>query len=78
MELAYYYFRYRKFKAQSKDLYSRAQDSFNNNRRFNTVRLLIPSFILYPLSLFNRNKWSLMINSIIGNSLMEKLRGKGN
>ena len=76
VELAYHYFKYRKFKAQSKDLYSRAQECYINNKRFNAVRLLIPSFILYPVSIFNRNKWSLMINSVIGNSIMSKLKGR--
>jgi glycosyltransferase involved in cell wall biosynthesis len=72
----YHYFRYRKFKAKSKDLYERAQINYKNNNRAETLKLLIPSFFLYPVSVFNRNKWSLMINSVIGNSIMQKLRGK--
>lgn len=71
----YYYFRYRKFKAQSKDLYARAQDHYRNNKRLNALMLMIPSFILYPLSLFNRNKWGLVINCILGNTLMNKIKG---
>ncbi len=72
MKLVYYYFRYRKFKAQSKDLYSRAQEYYKTDKRFNAVMLLIPSFILYPVSLFNRNKIGLMFNSIIGKSFAGK------
>lgn len=70
----YYYFRYRKFKAQSKEYYSKAQESYFNNKRFNTVLLLISSFILYPPSIGNRNKLSLMINSILGNNIIQKLK----
>ncbi|MCY7363047.1 MAG: glycosyltransferase [Ignavibacteria bacterium] len=71
----YHYFKYRKFKAKSKELYMRAQESYIVNKRFDTVKFLIPSFILYPVSIFKRNKWSLMINSILGNSSLKKAKG---
>ena len=70
----YHYFKYRKFKAKSKELYMRAQESYIVNKRFDTVKFLIPSFILYPVSIFKRNKWSLMINSILGNSSLKKAK----
>jgi len=71
----YHYFKYRKFKAKSKELYMRAQESYIVNKRFDTVKFLIPSFILYPVSIFKRNKWSLMINSILGNNSLKKAKG---
>lgn len=74
--LVYHYFRYRKFKAKSKELYTRAQESYHNNKRFDTVKLLLPSFLLYPVSIVNRNKLSLMYNSIFGNSHTEKPENK--
>lgn len=64
----YYYFRYRKFKAKSKILYAQAIEHYNSGKRMETVKALIPSYLLYPVSLFNRNKLSLMKNSILGKS----------
>ncbi|MEP7146486.1 MAG: hypothetical protein ABI792_05715, partial [bacterium] len=73
---AYHYFRYRKFKAQSKDLYAQAIENYKNNKRFKAAMSLIPSFILYPVSIFNRNKFGLMINTITGHSLKAKIKGE--
>jgi glycosyltransferase involved in cell wall biosynthesis len=72
----YHYFRYRKFKARSKELYSQAQVSYSINKRFDAVKLLIPSMLLYPPSIFNRNKLSLMLNSLKGNGSNGKLKEK--
>nr|HMS34333.1 hypothetical protein [Ignavibacteria bacterium] len=63
-----YYFRYRKFKAKSKILYAQAIENYNSGKRMETVKVLIPSYLLYPVSIFNRNKLSLMKNSILGSS----------
>ncbi len=68
MKSVYYYFRYRKFKAKSKILYAQAIENYNSGKRRETVKALIPSYLLYPVSIFNRNKLSLMKNSIIGSS----------
>ncbi|MDQ3194762.1 MAG: hypothetical protein M3P82_07180, partial [Bacteroidota bacterium] len=76
IKLAYHYFRYRKFKAQSKDLYAEAIENYKNNKRFKAAMSLIPSFILYPVSIFNRNKFGLMINTITGHSLKAKIKGE--
>ena len=62
----YYYFRYRKFKEQSKNYYARAIENYNNDKRLETITALIPSYLLYPVSIFNRNKLSLIKNSITG------------
>jgi len=62
----YYYFRYRKFKEQSKNYYARAIENYNNDKRLETITALIPSYLLYPVSIFNRNKLSLIKNSILG------------
>ncbi|MBS1516783.1 MAG: glycosyltransferase [Bacteroidetes bacterium] len=59
----YYYFRYRKFKARSKELYDEARISYSKNDKSKTIKLLIPSFALYPPSIFKRNKLSLLLNS---------------
>jgi len=64
----YFYFRYRKFKAKSKILYAQAIEYYKNDKRYETIKVLIPSFLLYPISIFNRNKLSLIKNSILGNS----------
>ncbi len=72
MKLGYYYFRYRKYKAKSKQLYSKAIENYANHKRLDTVLALIPSYILYPVSLFNRNKMSLMVNALLGNLIKKK------
>ncbi len=64
----YYYFRYRKFKEQSKNYYAQAIENYKNNKRLGTITALIPSYLLYPVSIFNRNKLSLIKNSILGNN----------
>lgn len=74
--LFYDYFRYRKFKARSKELYALAQKSYTEQKRFDTIKYIIPSFILYPVSLTKRNKWGLLINSIKGNSVKVKEKKK--
>lgn len=66
MKEAYYYFRYRKFKARSKELYLLAVEDYNSNRRLKAAGKLIPSYLLYPVSVFNRNKLGLLINAITG------------
>ncbi|HRB00842.1 MAG TPA: hypothetical protein PK294_10440, partial [Ignavibacteria bacterium] len=68
----YHYFRYRKFKARSKELYDEARITFSNNDNSKTIKLLIPSFFLYPPSLFKRNKLSLFINSLKSGSSPKK------
>jgi len=68
----YHYFRYRKFKARSKELYDKARITFSNNDNSKTIKLLIPSFFLYPPSLFKRNKLSLFINSLKSGSSPKK------
>lgn len=74
MKTAYYYFRYRKFKAQSKEYYGKAQEYYNSGRRFDPVMLIFMSFIFYPLSIGNKNKWSIIYNSALGNSLKGKIK----
>jgi len=68
----YYYFRYRKFKARSKELYDEARITFQNNEKSKTIKLLIPSFVLYPPSIFKRNKLSLFVNSFRNGSANKK------
>lgn len=75
LKLSYHYFRYRKYKAQSKELYSKAQENFNRNKRLRTISQLTFSYILYPKSLSNRNKLSLMINSVLGRSVKSRTKG---
>lgn len=65
---AYHYFRYRKFKARSKELYDEARVTYSNNDKSKTIKLLLPSFLLYPPSMFKRNKISLLINSLKNNN----------
>ena len=50
--------------------------SYSINKRFDAVKLLIPSMLLYPPSIFNRNKLSLMLNSLKGNGSNGKLKEK--
>ena len=71
----YHYFRYRKFKANSKELYGKAQENFRNNRRATTVALVVRSYILYPPSILSRNKMSLIVNSVKGKSGKSKPEG---
>lgn len=68
LKKGYHYFRYRKYKAKSKMLYAQAIENYNSGKRMETVKALIPSYLLYPVSIFNRNKLSLMKNSILGSS----------
>lgn len=68
----YHYFRYRKFKAKSKVLYELAQKSYAENKRYETIRYIIPSFLLYPVSIFKRNKVGMFVNSLLGNSAMKR------
>lgn len=70
----YFYFRYRKYKAKSKLLYAQAIENYNNKKRLDTILSLIPSYLLYPVSIFNRNKMSLMINSLLGGSVKKKIK----
>ncbi|MEO8209607.1 MAG: glycosyltransferase, partial [bacterium] len=71
----YYYFKYKKYRVQSKKLHTLAQKNYNNNNNFNAVMLLLLSFIVYPRSVFSsRNKRSLLINSILGKSLAQKVK----
>lgn len=58
------YFRYRKYKAKSKDLYITAQEEYRKGNMRKIPGLMIPSFLLYPPSLTNRNKWGLLVNSM--------------
>ncbi|MEZ4691510.1 MAG: hypothetical protein R3A12_15685 [Ignavibacteria bacterium] len=44
----YYYFRYRKFKEQSKNYYAQAIENYKNNKRLETITALIP-LIFYIL-----------------------------
>lgn len=71
---AYHYFRYRKFKARSKDLYAEAIESFGRNQRFRTFTLLMKSYLLYPPSVVKKNKLSLAVNSFFGNSIVGKFK----
>jgi len=71
----YFYFRYRKFKARSKELYDEARITFQNNERSKTIKLLIPSFVLYPPSIFKRNKVSLFVNSFRNGTTVKKTKG---
>ena len=75
LQLAYDYFRYRKFKAKSKYLYSDAQDFFYTEKKSKVPGLIISSFLYYPPSLLNRNKWSLLVNSVLSESTLKKLKG---
>jgi len=75
IQLAYDYFRYRKFKAKSKYLYSDAMDFYHKGEKSKVPGLIIPSFLYYPPSLLNRNKWSLLINSVISESTLKKVKG---
>ncbi|MBK8553009.1 MAG: hypothetical protein IPL53_18890 [Ignavibacteria bacterium] len=74
IQSAYHYFKYRKFKAKSKLLYAQAIENYNNKKRLDTILSLIPSYLLYPVSIFNRNKMSLMINSLLGDSFKKKIK----
>ncbi len=78
LQLAYDFFRYRKFKAKSKHLYSDAQDFYYAGKRSKVPGLIISSILLYPPSLFNRNKWSLLANSLISESTLKKIKGSKN
>jgi len=71
----YQYFKYRKYKARSKELYKKAIVCYNDNKRFKVITLLVPSYILYPKSIINKNKFSLIINSILGEKLIKRIRG---
>jgi hypothetical protein len=75
LQLAYDFFRYRKFKAKSKYLYSDAQDFFYTEKKSKVPGLIISSFLYYPPSLLNRNKWSLLVNSVLSESTLKKLKG---
>lgn len=75
LQLAYDYFRYRKFKAKSKYLYSDAMDFYHKGNKSKVPGLIIPSFLYYPPSLLNRNKWSLLINSVFSDSTLKKIKG---
>lgn len=68
----YHYFRYRKFKARSKELYELAQKSYAEKKRYDTIRYMVPSFLLYPVSIFKRNKVGMFVNSLLGSSAMKK------
>ncbi|MDQ3019869.1 MAG: glycosyltransferase [Bacteroidota bacterium] len=71
----YYYFKYKKYRVQSKKFYQQAQDNYNNNKRFGAIIFLILSFLFNPRSIFSsRNKWSLLVNSILGRPLAEKAK----
>lgn len=74
LQLAYDYFRYRKFKAKSKYLYSDAQDFYFKDMKSKVPGLVFRSFLLYPPSLLNRNKWSLLINSVLSDSQLRKIK----
>jgi len=76
VEQVYHYFRYRKFKARSKELYELAQKSYYEKRRYDTIKYMIPSFLLYPVSIFKRNKIGMFVNSIRGISAMNKSERK--
>ena len=76
LKRGYHYFRYRKYKAKSKMLYAQAIENYNSGKRMETVKALIPSYLLYPVSIFNRNKLSLMKNSILKSSKKINNTGK--
>lgn len=65
LKSVYHYFRYRKFKARSKELYAEAIERFGNDEHTRVVGLLVKSYLLYPLSLKNRNKLGIFVNSVL-------------
>ncbi|MEO6696357.1 MAG: glycosyltransferase family 2 protein, partial [Ignavibacteria bacterium] len=73
----FHYFKYRKYKAQSKELYTKAIESYNADRRMKVLTLILPSYILYPKSIINKNKFSLLVNSLLGKKMLRRLRRKG-
>jgi glycosyltransferase involved in cell wall biosynthesis len=75
VQLFYEFFRYRKFKAISKNLYSDAMNLYHDGKRSKVPGLVLRSFFLYPPSLFKRNKWSLLMNSVLSDSTMKKIKG---
>jgi len=78
LQLAYDYFRYRKFKAKSKHLYSDAQDFYHSDNKSKVPGLIISSMLLYPPSVLSRNKWSLLANSLFSESTLKRIKGSKN
>jgi len=74
LKLIYYFFRYKQYKAKSKKFYSLSQENIIANKRFNAFTYLTLSLILYPKSVTNKNKLSLLLNSVFGNSVIHKLK----
>ncbi len=74
IQQSYDFFRYRKFKAKSKFLYADAQDFYYAGKKSKVPGPLISSFLFYPPSLLNRNKWSLLMNSLLSDSTLTKIK----
>ena len=74
LQQSYDFFRYRKFKAKSKFLYADAQDFYYAGKKSKVPGPLISSFLLYPPSLLSRNKWSLLLNSVLSDSTLTKIK----
>ncbi len=74
LQLFYDYFRYRKFKANSKHLHSEAIDLHFAGKNAGISPRILKSFLLYPPSLLSRSRWSLLANSVLSPTTKEKLK----